>query len=319
MQTSPQREPLRERLKQRWRRVRRHLEAPLIRLAMVVIPNLPRAAILTLAQGLGPIACVLSRRYRRIAQANAALVFGESHATADVRKITRQAFRTFSLVSLDMFWFSRDCAARVERYVHFDDSCQAYFDNEPAIVVTAHFGSWELLAIALAARGHPTMTVVAKLDHPAADALLHRIRTASGQIVVGRAGALSRVIEHLGKKGRTALAVDQNIMPQEGGCFVDFFGVPAAMTRATSTLSRKAGAPVIPMFCRAERDGTYCVYALPELWPLKGESAEAFAQRIAHVFEAEIRSRPEQWLWMYKRWKSFAPGRDRQGYPFYAQ
>jgi KDO2-lipid IV(A) lauroyltransferase len=107
---------------------------------------------------------------------------------------------------------------------------------------------------------------------------------------------------------------------EEGGVFVDFFGVPAPISNAAALLADKTEVPIVLAFCRREDGGRYTVYAQEPLMPesFKGLSADVVTQRIASRIEEEIRRRPDQWLWMYKRWKRRMPGFDVRRYPSYA-
>jgi lauroyl/myristoyl acyltransferase len=96
------------------------------------------------------------------------------------------------------------------------------------------------------------------------------------------------------------------------------------MSTAAAVLSERTGAPVVPIFCRVNVNGSYTIYSLP---PLKRADLElagpniihTITQTIATLFEQEIRAHPEQWLWMYKRWKYIDPEWPEAAYPFYAK
>jgi len=121
-----------------------------------------------------------------------------------------------------------------------------------------------------------------------------------------------------------ALLLDQNTKPEEGGLFVSFFGLSIPMSTAAAVLSERTGAPMIPIFCRVNANGTYTIYSLP---PLKradmvqagSNIIQTITQTIASLFEQEIRTYPEQWLWMYKRWKYIDPDWPVAAYPFLLQ
>ena len=98
------------------KRIRRALEAPLTRLGLAVVPRLPRGFVLALARALGWGAYVFSARDRRLGLANLDLAFGAEKTAAEKRRILRASFRNFALVMLDLLWFTRDSAARMERW-----------------------------------------------------------------------------------------------------------------------------------------------------------------------------------------------------------
>ena len=101
-----------------WLRVfRRSLEAPLMRLVLWGVPRLSRQGIRRLARVLGNGAYIFSARLRRQGMANLNLAFGEGKTQAKKRWILRGSFCTSALVMLDILWFSRDSAARADRWL----------------------------------------------------------------------------------------------------------------------------------------------------------------------------------------------------------
>ncbi len=298
----------------RWR-----AEAALFRLAAGLIPRLSRHATLRLARCCGKLAYRVARRDRRIALANLDLAFGASRTNAERRALARASFQTFSRVMFDLLWFSRSSCERLARYVRFAPALEDWIrEPKPAIFVTAHFGNWELLGQAAAARGLKLASVAKPLANPWIDAALWALRAGTGQRILPARGALKPLLRTLREGGAVALLLDQDTRPAEGGVFVDFFGVPAPISMAAGLLAFKTGAPVVPVFAKAEPDGGYACHAQEPLLPPRSPEDPAHAQAIAAAFEAEIRKEPAQWLWMYKRWKRRRPGADWSRYPFYA-
>ena len=304
----------------RWRRLRRWPEKWLFDLGFAIIPALPRRAVVALARGAGWLAYHLARRDRRIALANLDLAYGDSLPAREKAEIAKQSFRTFALVLLDFFWFTRQMRERVERYVVFDKAVVAWFGNGPLIAVTAHFGNWEVMGKSAAFLGMALASVAKPQRNPMIDARLNRMRAATGQRVIPREGALKALLKILREHGTVALLLDQDTRLSEGGVFVRFFGVPVPMSNAAAALALKTNAPIITAFCAMQPGGHYRVYVSEPLQPadIKDLSPAELTQRIAGMLEQEIRREPGQWLWMYKRWKRRMPGFDPARYPFYA-
>jgi KDO2-lipid IV(A) lauroyltransferase len=121
-----------------------------------------------------------------------------------------------------------------------------------------------------------------------------------------------------------ALLLDQNTKPKDGGIFVDFFGLPVPMSTSAAILAERVNVPVVPLFCVAQPKGDYRIYALPPIrtakTPVEGvDSIRDLTQKIALMFQQEIEKHPEQWMWMYKRWKHIKPGLPAGVYPYYAK
>lgn len=310
----------RNRIHQGLRRFRFWIEAQLVDGAAWLIPRFPRRLVVALAKGLGWFGYCVDRRDRRVALANLDLAFGSSLTDARKRQIVTQVFQNFTLTTLDYFWFSRDTRARIERYVSIDVATSQWIEKGPLVAVSAHFGNWEVIGQAIAIQGGKVSSVAKPIKNPRVDAVINRIREHSGQRIIPREGALKGMLRVLRDHGIVGLLLDQDTRVADGGVFVEFFGVPVPIASAAAWLAQKINAPILMVFCRNERDGTYRCYSPAVLTSaeMSGLSPADLTARIAGFLEAEIRRDPSQWLWTYKRWKRRMPGVEASRYPFYA-
>jgi KDO2-lipid IV(A) lauroyltransferase len=310
----------RNRVDQGLRRIRFWIEARLVDGAARLIPRFPRRLVVALANGLGWIGYCVDRRDRRVALANLDLAFGSSLTDARKRQIVTQVFQSFTLTTLDYFWFSRDAKARIDKYVSLDPSVIPWIGVGASVAVTAHFGNWEVMGQAFAMLGAKLSSVAKPIKNPLVDAIINRIRQNSGQKIIPRAGALKGLVRDLRDHGTVALLLDQDTRVADGGVFVDFFGVPVPIASAAAGLAQKMKVPIFMAYCRNERNGSYLCYIREVLRPeeMNGLSPADITATITGFLEAEIRRDPAQWLWTYKRWKRRMPGVEASRYPFYA-
>jgi lauroyl/myristoyl acyltransferase len=302
------------------RKARILAEALLILTGGLFLPWLPRRAIVALAGGLGSAAYAFSGRLRRVALANLEAAYGGELSPGDRHRIARGAFRTFSLVVLDLFWFSAFTRSRVSRYVQFDASVDPYFETAPLVAVTAHTGNWEVLGLAAALRGAPLLSVAAVVKSPIGSFFMHRARRWTGQKLAPQKGGLRALVRELREGGRVALLMDQNTREDEGGAFVEFFGLPATVSKAAASLCARTGAPLYVAVCVADRRGVYRVEGVPLIPVGAGGVPEGEATALmTRAIESLIRRHPEAWMWMYKRWRYVPPGADAARFPFYAK
>jgi KDO2-lipid IV(A) lauroyltransferase len=303
-----------------WRKLRQVAETALIGLGLVTVPCLPRRAILWLARGLGAAGYRLARRDRRVALANVAAALGDSLDARQQKEVVREAFRNFALVVLDLFWFRAFTRRRIDRWVRFDPSFDLWLQTRPCIMVTGHFGNWEVLGLASARRGAPPVSVAANFANPAVRSILGSSREATGQKIAIREGAIRALLKALRQGDRVGLVTDQNTMPSAGGMFVRFFGLPVPVSRAPAVLWKRTGAPILQGLCVADGRGGYALSMTMLAGPAEQSlSEEDVTRRIVSALERVIRAQPGQWLWSYKRWKVVPAGEDRGRYPFYAR
>ena len=185
------------------------------------------------------------------------------------------------------------------------------------VMVTAHYGNWELACAKVSALGIPISVVYRALRQPLLDQLLRGIRGAgqpSGgtstvveQIPMGRAGI--RFVRALEAGRKVLVLLDQDARREEG-VFVSFFGRPACTRGGPLALASLRGVPVLPAFIRRSPDGrTHRLQIQPalQLEPGSSDDEEVLrrnVQRVTAVIEKEIRESPGQWIWTHRRWRT---------------
>ncbi|MDD5483926.1 MAG: hypothetical protein PHP98_09830 [Kiritimatiellae bacterium] len=306
-------------------KARQIVEVLLVRLGLAVLPLWPRRMILAGARLAGTIAYHCASGQRRLTMANLEIAFGPRKSKDEKKRIAVRSFQNMALVFLDFFWFARNTRARVRKYVRMDASVPAYFpQSPPTIGVTAHFGNWELMSRAFTAHGYLHAAIVAPLSNPAVDVMFNKFRAAGDAEIIPIRGAVRGSLRAIRRGLHLAILLDQNTKPENGGVFVDFFGLPCPISTIAAVLVERKKVPILPVFCRAQWDGHYTFYAFPQFkTDLLREAGPDFAkqltQQIAASFQREIEKHPEQWMWMYKRWKYINPGSPADAYPYYAK
>ena len=104
------------------------------------------------------------------------------------------------------------------------------------------------------------------------------------------------------------------------GIFVDFFGKPASTYIGPLTLARRTGAVLLPAFLIRQPDRSYRLIIHPPLSsPASSRDYTRVLEEYNRLLESYIRRYPEQYSWIYKRWKTRPPGEEgekiyRKGY-----
>lgn len=261
---------------------------------------LPHGVALWIGGGCGALLFHSYRRRRELALANLRLAFPEQ-SEREKTSIALASFRHFGRVSaefLRMPLLSKQQIAgmvSVERLHVLDDAIKG---GKGAILITAHFGNWELMARHLADLGYPLSVVARDANDSRTTDIVNSIRTENGYKVFSRGNAARYMLGCLKKNEFVGILPDQNA----GDVFVEFFGQPCGSVTGPAVIHLRTGAPIIPTFCVRVKNR----YVLEVGEPLQVVTNDvgAIMQQVQKSVEDAIRKHPEQWLWFHDRWKS---------------
>jgi KDO2-lipid IV(A) lauroyltransferase len=235
---------------------------------------------------------------------------------AEVRRISRGVWDNFARVPND-YWnldrIRKQQDARIE--IVGAEHLRALRDGDrPGILFAAHLGEWEM--VTLAARRHdlPLTVVYRPINNPYIDAYVRDLQRTSGVelIMKGREGA-RRLTQVLKGGGHTIMLVDVRM---NDGVMVPFLGHDAMTPAAPAALALKYDALLMPV--RVERTGPAnfrVTFEEPRPAVDTGNRAEDIAATMTWVNErigAWIRARPEQWMWLHRRWGKDAGRREER-------
>ena len=208
--------------------------------------------------------------------------------------------------------WTRESAKHVAIYEGFENFDAALKAGKGVLLLTGHFGAWEVGSFVHSLNGYPIKVVVRDLDNPQVDALVKRYRTMHGNETVDNREFLRGLLSAMRSNETVGILMDTNITPPQG-VFVDFFGIPACTAAGMARVAMKTGATVIPAYTLW--DGVLKRYKIcfdpPIATVLTGDMAADVVtntQKYNDALEAVIRRHPDQWLWVHRRWKTRPEG-----------
>jgi len=271
----------------------------------VALAWLPARVGLWVGARLGDLAWAALPRRRTVALENLTRAFPERPAP-ELARVGRDSFRHLGMnfVESCVFYFRPPARllsrVSIEGLSHFE---AADAQGRGMLLLTAHYGNWELLAASHALARFPLSVVMRPLDSPAFEPILERFRLRSGVELITKRRALTDIVDALRRRRMVGILLDQNASRREG-VFVPFFGVPASTSKGMALIALRTGAPVLPVFIRRRPDGRHVVHAgAPVPVPSDGDVV-AFTRAFNEAIEAAIRRAPEQWFWLHRRWKT---------------
>ncbi len=277
-----------------------------------ILKYLPFAMRLALMDILAKIAYFGSSKHRKIISQNLDIAYGKKLNNKEKRLIGLSAFK--NLVDTVFGIMLRDGIHKDEvmKNITFEgsDIIQRYQEEgKNFILVTGHYGNWELLSQAIALYfGLNLVGVGRKLDSELMDNVLKKNREKFNVEMVYKKGALKGCIDAIRAKKTVGILTDQHIRKNQS-IDVDFFGHKATHTPLASILSRKFGLDLIPAYIQTEDYLHYKVRIYDPIKSMKTENQEEdlaiLTQLQSDQTESVIKEDPKQWFWMHNRWKGF--------------
>jgi KDO2-lipid IV(A) lauroyltransferase len=258
-------------------------------------------------RAIGSLGWRLSRRDRRRTLDHLALAY-PGLSEAERLRLGRDCFRHHGTTLGEcLHLFHRDCGfiASVVEVRGWEEVEKARAADRPVLILTGHCGNWELLAAAINCRGLGMAVVARPLDEPDQQRMLAGLRERFGTPTIERGSerAARHLLIALRKGGALGMLIDQDT--KVDGVWVPFFGRPAFTPVGAAKIALRQHTAVIPTFIERLEDGRHLATFHPPL-DLPDDATEATALMTAKI-EEQVRRRPEQWVWMHRRWRRQPP------------
>ncbi|BCX80035.1 lipid A biosynthesis lauroyl acyltransferase [Campylobacter sp. 19-13652] len=279
---------------------------------------LPSAVSAAFCRALARVYFLIAKKRKHNVLANLNLAFSDSISSDEKLKIAKECYEKFAVYLGANFIKNQNTTKKsvLERvdFKHSERLLSAINSGRGVIVVTAHYGEWELFSLAMAAKFGAVSVVGRRLDDMAMEAILSKNRHQFDIQVIEKSGAARGVLRAL-KDGRlVGILVDQNTAKSEG-VEVEFFSHRALHTPAASVLAQKSGALIVPAYIKSvgsgrseiEFDEVIDVAVLTQSLG-KDEAILQATQEQASSCEAAIRRAPSEYFWFHKRFKHFYEG-----------
>ena len=223
------------------------------------------------------------------------------------KKIARENYRWFARFCIDVLHMDA-WKGRTSEKVHCQNPeilDQALSEKKGVLLISGHFGNWEMIPPALAEKGYKVVMYVGRQTNPLTNKLQNSARASFGvetidkgkraTLQMGRALAENKII---------AMLVDQN--DNKSDLFVNFFGKLASCSKGTAAFHLLRRSPVVLVTCpyvdnRLEINFQHIPF---ELSGNQKKDILEIAQKMTSALEKVIHQYPEQYFWMHRRWRA---------------
>jgi KDO2-lipid IV(A) lauroyltransferase len=281
-----------------------------VRLVVAVAQAMSVEQSYAFARFLAAVLYRVDRRHRDVGLENLKMAFGDRYTEVERDQIVRGVYQHFCMVLMEILHIPRKLHLTTWReritLVGHEKVVDRLLRGGPLIMLTGHFGNWEMAGYLFGVFGFPSNSVARTLDNPYLDRFLRTFRKRTGQKMISKTGGYDQMLDVLRSGGVLSFLADQDA--GQNGLYVEFFGRPASTHKAIALLALAHNAPII--FGYARRIGPGFRYEVgcseiiePSEWTGTADDVRLLTQRYTSALETIIRRDPDQYLWLHRRWK----------------
>ena len=279
----------------------------LIKMLGLLVRSISRRNSTAIAHLIGDFLYYILKTRRQLVEDNLALTFPEKNKS-EINTIARQVYHNqaenmIEVLRLPMIKTKEDAA----KLLNADASTiikKTFDQKKGGVLVSAHFGNWELLAFCSGLLVVRMNIVVKQIKNRAIDQQINAWRTMRGNRVIYDWKALREGLRILHQGELLTVLGDQS--DASGSFFTEFLGRRTTVFLGPAYLALKAGVPLFVAMCHRSGEGHYTVdieeIDQKDLGTAKTD-AEELARRYTKAIERYIYRYPEEWLWLHNRWK----------------
>lgn len=232
-----------------------------------------------------------------------------------VEMLVMRAFYTFARNWCDVLLMGRLRGSRLQALIGKRSSGKpledALIQGNGALLISPHFGNWELGGLAMADLGYKLNVLTFREPDEKVNQQREQIRMERGigVIYVDRHDtsplAMIEAVNALRRNEIICLIGDRD--GSSNTVSVSFFNRLTPFPAGAAYLSLATGAPVIPVFVPLSGDGTYATIMEESIFFTASHGRnnaviQAGMEQLAAVFESYIRQYPDQWYNFFDFW-----------------
>ena len=275
-----------------------------------IVTHLPERILNIVLNSLAYLIYLLDKKHRKVIGANLDFAFDDRLSQKEKREIVKKCYKNLIYFLADFIKNQGITKEELSKKVEFKNEHilkDALKRKEKIILITAHYGNWELIPLSLGAFFAPITIVGRDLDSKSMNEILRKNREQFNIKLISKKGAMRGLIKELKQNRMVGLLVDQNTTENEG-ILINFFGKLARHTPTASLLSRRFNAKIIPVFISTN---DYKKYTITFYEPIICKKSKDYDKDIkectqaqANITQKVIEQKPDEWFWFHRRWKN---------------
>ncbi|MBM0637126.1 lauroyl acyltransferase [Campylobacter sp. VicNov18] len=247
----------------------------------------------------------LNKKHRKIIDVNLKICFPK-YTKKQRNKTALKIYENFAQFSIDCLQNQNTTKEKILRKICFINENflkDALATKRPIIFATAHYGNWEILSLAYAAKYGAISIVGKKLKSEVMYEILSKNRTQFDIELIDKKGGLKQMLKAL-KQGRAlGMLTDQDCTDNES-IKVKFFDKEVNYQMGASFIAQKSDALIIPVYAYKSQEHSFCIQFF-QAKDSRNSSLEELTLYQAQTCEEMIKKRPWEYFFFHRRFASF--------------
>ncbi len=281
-----------------------------LRLVQGLVLLIPRDTALFLARQLSGVVFFLIPKEREKTLRHLSWAYGKEKSPVEIRELGKQVFAHFGQMAVDVIRIPKLNREKLDQLIEKGDGFskvdQVLSRGKGMILLTAHFGNWELMGALFLLCGYPGTVIGRQIYYDKFNQAILDLRKKVMLRTIYQDDSPREFLKVLKQNGILGILADQD-MDRMDGIFIPFFGKPAYTLTAPVKLALTSGAPLVPAFLIREGSRYRLLVHDPiqvEMKTSREETIQEYTEQWSQIVEETIRQYPEQWAWMHRRWKT---------------
>ncbi len=243
----------------------------------------------------------------KISNANLRFIFPEK-SEKEIKHITKKMWNNLGRIigefcHIDKFNDKYKDRIKINGREHLDELIAM---NKGGIVISAHFGNWELASFIASTFGVKINIIFRKPNNYFLNPLfnMRNKKSENGIMIPKTNNTVKQILQALKNKEFLGILIDQKI---NSGLEMNFLNHPTKVSDSSGLFAIKTGVPIIPAIIKRTKGVNFEISILPYIIPEKtGDfhyDVEQITIKTNKIIEEWILENPEQWLWIHDRWK----------------
>ena len=279
----------------------------LLKILAFLFAKFPRSIRFFFGDCLGLICFDVLRIRRKIVMENLQRAFPEK-SKGERFQIGRRSFLNMgrNLTEYAFFPFLEPSFLDGVHFTGLENIDRALEENKGVCLVSLHLGNGDLAGAVLALKGYSLVLISKIFKIQWINEVWFGLRQRVGVQVIPPRNSSYAILKALKKNEVVVFVMDQFMGPPIG-TQVNFFGYETGAALGLAVIAQRSQAPVVPIYTFRNDKGETHIYVEPEIpFVEKGDKGLTYMTQVyTDWVEEKVRERPEQWMWLHRRWKKF--------------